>query len=181
MENQEIIIKFCKLCSWTYEVWSTQRTIFDDNADLKSFEKLKCVDFLRRFNIILQEYTLLQIVKLHDPANQGINKNLSLDYIVNNIDWDQGAKSNLEKLKNRLDELLGNCLAVARRKSLCHNDFGITINNTTCGEFAKDVDMEYFEKLQEFIDIAHDKIVGGPYPFNDLAKSDTNVFISCLK
>jgi len=179
-KERKIISKFCSLCSWVYEVWLTYKGLFDDNPNLKKFDKSKNVYLLKRLNIVLQEYSLLQIIKLHDPATLYGNKNTSIDYIVTNITWDEETRNTLNSLKLRLDLLMQKPLKDARRKTLCHNDLYVMLEGKTLGQFDTDLDNEYFVKLQEFVNIVYDKVFNEPYPFDYLCKNDIESFISSL-
>lgn len=192
MNNQnKIIEKFCELCDQTYKVWITKRTICDDNLKLDVLNDLKCANFLNYINDILQEYMLLQIIKLHDPEKQFNHENLTLEYIVNHIDeWktagDSLAKESFKKiaelkeLKQDLDDLFIDQIKPARMKILCHNDLETTLNNLNLGEFEENIDQTYFIKLQNFVNILHELFIGGKFPFFSIAQNEAEAFLSCL-
>lgn len=188
MNNQnEIILEFCNLCDKTYKVWITKRTICDDNPKLDALQDLKCEIFLKYINGILQEYMLLQIIKLHDPEKQFNNENLTLEYIVNHIDKWEPLKTasptmtaDLKKLKEDLDDFFIEQIKPARMKILCHNDLETTLKHLNLGEFKKDSDKTYFIRLQDFVNILHNSFIGGHYPFDSIAQNEAEVSLACL-
>ncbi|MDD2524225.1 MAG: hypothetical protein WCS83_04765 [Endomicrobiia bacterium] len=200
MNNQnEIIEKFCELCDKTYQVWITKRTICDDNLKLEGLNDSKCVNFLNYINDILQEYMLLQIIKLHDPEKQFNHENLTLEYIVNHIDkweplrepspkesFEKIAKniddniSDLKELKEDLDDLFIKQIKPARMKILCHNDLETNLENSNLGEFKENSDKTYFIKLQNFVNVLHESFIGGQYPFFSIAQNEAEAFLACL-
>jgi len=171
--------EFCKLCEWAYECWITHKRLFDDNPN-KDVTIGKFKDFTYRLSIITQEYMLLQICKLHDPAEQSGKYNLTINYIVEHGGW--GTENNrIKKLKTQLDDLR-NHLLPARNKILSHNDLETIVNGTILGKFPQGMDEKYFAALQELADAVSDKWLGRPvYPFNNLAGADVEEFLAGLE
>ncbi len=134
---------------------------------------------LARLSIVAHEYCLLQIAKLHDPAIQGGKSNLTLRYIIEYGGWDQGTVEKLKMLCVEL-EAFAQEIRDARNQILSHNDLIAIIAGTPLGAFEQDKDVRYFDCLQEFVDLVHDETIGGPYPFNDLAKDDAVVLAGML-
>ena len=63
-------------------------------------------------------------------------------------------------------------LRAPRNKVLTHSDLTAILKDEPLGTFEKDKDVMYFERLQRLVNIIHEKSIGGPFPFNDLAKAD---------
>lgn len=175
--SKDIAIEFCKLSDWAYECWITHRNLFDDNRDHENTIG-KSKYFTQRLSIITQEYCLLQISKLHDPAIMRNSLNLTIEYIVRFGCWGQDEKK-VSSLQNQLSGLWSN-IKVARNKSLAHNDLETIMNNAAHGQFTKDLDVKYFEALQELVNMVHEKWHSEPYPFNDLAQADVEEFLNVL-
>jgi hypothetical protein len=169
--------KFCEVCNWAYESWVTHKLLFDEN-DLPESNIGKVPYFTHRLATITQEYCLQQIAKLHDPAVQSNLLNLTIDYMVRYGDWGE-RKEEVERLQATLLDLW-NRLKPARNKILAHNDLMTLMSDTALGEFPKGLDDEYFVTLQAFVNEVYDKWVGGPWPFNDLAKADVREFLALL-
>jgi len=176
--SKDVALKFCKICEWAYEVWVTHTHLFDEN-EARDNNIEKSAYFTRRLCMITQEYALQQIAKLHDPAIQGNSLNLTIDYIVRFGEWGEKA-SDIEKISNELFALWKH-LKAARNKIIAHNDLEAFMANSTLGSFPKDMDIEYFTALQALVNEVHEKWVGGPYLFSDLAKTDVLEFLALLE
>lgn len=172
--------EFCKLCGWAFETWLNHRALFDCNQRSAELQKSLASDTLFRLSVISQEYSLLQIAKLHDKAIIGGNITLSIEYVVNYGGWSPTTKTHLESLQRKL-ELFAAGIRGARNKSLSHNDLSSIVSGATLGSFAEGEDVEYFKNLQEFVDLVHDEVIGGPWPFDDLVNNDVAAFLTMLK
>ncbi len=87
-----------------------------------------------------------------------------------------------DDIKRIHDRLLGlwERLKPARNKALAHNDLETLMADAALGSFPAGADNEYFDALQALVNEVHEKWVGGPYPFNDLAKADVEEFLALL-
>ena len=176
--SRDIALKFCELCNWVYESWVTHKLIFDDNNNAEQ-NIGKAAAFANRLSFITQEYCLQQIAKLHDPAIQRNSLNLTIDFMVRFGEWgERGADieiihANLLALWERLKR--------ARNKALAHNDLETLMANAPLGVFPEGADDQYFEALQALVNEVHQKWVGGPFQFNDLAKADVLEFLALLE
>lgn len=176
--SRDTAVKFCELCNWVYETWVTHKVLFDKNRAPEN-NIGKTPYFTSRLSIITQEYCLLQIAKLHDPAKQGNSCNLTVDYIVLFGDW--GGRA--DAIKNIHDNLSGlwKQIRPARNKALAHNDLATLMADTALGSFPEGADEDYFATLQTLVNEVHEKWVDGPYPFNDRAKADVEEFLALLE
>ena len=176
--SRDIALKFCELCNWTYEVWVTHKRLFDKNKIPES-NIGKCVAFTNRLSVITQEYSLQQIAKLHDPARQGNSLNLTIDYMVRFGEWGE-RRGDIEKIHAKLLNLWKH-LRPARNKALAHHDLEMLMADASLGDFPGGMDDEYFDALQALANEVHNKCIGGPYPFNDLAQVDVEEFLALLE
>lgn len=183
MLPKAVVEKFCGICDWTRQVWLIQRALFEENPRAEVLKGSQCVYLLERLNLITQEYALQQLAKLHDPAEQGrgkaIKTNLSLAYVAGHKGWDVTTTARLADIKKSLDDLAAPIL-VARHKILSPNDFDTHLNDRALGAFPVDNDERYFVLLREFVDLVHDKVIGGPFPFDDLLLNDVDCFVAAL-
>ena len=178
--SASVVLEFCKICSWAYEVWLNHRELFDHNPRAAELQKSRAGDELARLSVISQEYALLQIVKLHDRAEMNGKFTLGIDYIVTYGGWSDSIRVNLDGLANELKELASQ-LRGARNKYLSHNDLATILEGATLGAFAQGADDRYFETLQEFVNTVHEQVIGGPWPFSDLVKNDVAEFLATFK
>jgi hypothetical protein len=174
-----VVVEFCKLCGWAYETWLNHRELFDDNARADKLWQSWAGDTLARLSVISQEYSLLQVAKLHDSAVVSGKITLSIDYVVNYGAWSAPVRSRLEALQIKLNGF-GSQLRNARNKSLSHNDLAAVVSGAPLGAFAKGEDEAYFQTLQELVNIVHGEVVGGPWPFDSLVKNDVAAFLAVL-
>lgn len=174
----DVAKKFCELCNWAYECWLTHKRLFDENDHTeKTIGKAKY--FTTWLSTVTQEYVLLQICKLHDPAIQRNSLNITIDYISRFGDWGSDAEK-IQKIVFRLTTLFEK-IKSARNKVLAHNDLEALMNSAALGEFPKGLDDEYFSALQELVNEVNEKWFDGPYPFNDLAGADVDEFLHTLE
>ncbi len=178
--SESVVKKFCEVCGWAYEVWLNHRELFDHNPRAAELQKSWAGDALARLSVISQEYALLQIVKLHDPAEVRGNITLGIDYIVTYGGWSDSVRAHLDVLANELNNFASQ-LRDARNKSLSHNDLAPIVAGATLGAFAQGADEKYFEILQEFVNTVHEQVIGGPWPFNDRVKNDVAEFLTTIK
>ena len=173
-------MEFCKLCNWAHEAWLNHRELFDKNPRAAELQKSWAGDALARLSIISQEYSLLQVVKLHDRAVVSGNATLGIDYILTYGGWSNTVRTHLETLAAKLNRFSSQ-LRAARNKLLSHNDLGTIVAGATLGTFADGEDEEYFKVLQEFVNTVHGEVVGEPWPFYDLVKNDVCALLATIK
>jgi hypothetical protein len=78
----------------------------------------------------------------------------------------------LGKLPTRLSD--------ARDKILAHHDREVAVASAVLGGFPEGMDDAYFETLQAFVSLVHNKCIGGPHLFGHFAKLDTELFVEAL-
>ena len=178
--SSHVAIEFCKLCDWAYQVWLNHRELFDDNPRSGELQKSMAADTLLRLSKISHEYTLLQIAKLHDRAVISGEVTLGIEYVLKYGGWNQSTLDELKGIAIKLECLAGS-LRTVRNRILSHNDLGAVLSGAPLGEFKKDEDIQYFDALQQFVNVVHASVVGGPYPFDDLVKNDVVAFLVVIK
>jgi len=176
--SPDVAKQFCELCNWAYECWITHKRLFDNNDRTKTTIG-RAEYFTARLSVITQEYSLLQICKLHDPAIQRDSVNITIDLIVRFGDWGP----DVERINEHVLRLTGlfDKLKPARNKVLAHNDLEAIMESAALGGFPEDLDDEYFSALQELVNAVSEKWLDGPYPFNDLAGADVEEFLHVLE
>ena len=178
--SPRVVKEFCKLCDWTFQVWLNHRELFDENPRAVELQKSMGAETLARLNTISQEYTLLQIAKLHDPSVVSGQITLGIEYIVKYGGWDQQLLEKLSGLADQLNEFARGLRSV-RNKALSHNDLAAILSSSVLGEFEKGEDVKYFHVLQELVDLVHSEVIGGPSPFDDLVKNDVVALMAIIK
>jgi len=175
-----VVREFYNLCNRAHELWINHLELFDKNPrNAEITESIARPEWNRLFSIS-QEYSFLQIVKLHDKAVMNGNITLGIDYVFTYGGWSSSVRSDLERLKEKLDRF-ANQLRGVRNKVLSHNDLATILAGARLGSLAEGDDEKYFEALQEFVNIVHDQVVGGPCPFSNLVKNDIAFFLRTIK
>jgi hypothetical protein len=177
--TRQVVLKFCELCQWAYEVWVLRRAMFEDNPDIGKFRDGPHGYFLHNFGTISHEYALTQIIKLHDPAIQQKSLNLTIEYIVEYGAWDKQTLAELRSLRDRLD-VLAQKIRPARHKIMVHNDLATLPADEPLGAFPADADRTYFASLQELVNIVHERVIGGPHPFGGQSRGDAHLLFRAL-
>jgi hypothetical protein len=85
------------------------------------------------------------IAKLHDPATQFGQNNLSIGFIIDNGLWDRETRMRLGMIRAKLDAF-EELLRPARNKMMAHNDLKAILLRPTLGEFPGVADVEYFQE-----------------------------------
>lgn len=173
--SPQILAEFWQICNAAYECWLARRSLFDDNAELDQLGRTHCAELLGHLSIVTQRDVLHQIAKLHDPAKQFGQNNLSIGHVIDNGLWDRETRMRLSVLQAKLDAF-ASLLREARNKLTAHNDLAAILAGQPLGKFPLGADIEYFKYLQELVDI----VTGGPHPFNDLIRNDALVFVETL-
>jgi hypothetical protein len=178
--HSEIVIdKFCNLCQWAYESWRTRRILFDDKTRSAKLQISRSGKALYRISEIMQDYWILQVSKLHDPASQQGQINLGIDYMIRFGGWDITTKSKLETLQTQLNELAAK-IRQARNKILSHNDLETILNESTLGAFPAEADTEYFKILEEFTNIVCENSTGESWHYSTDVEPEAELLISSL-
>lgn len=154
--------------------------MFDKNPRAKELKESIGADALARLNMISHEYTLLQITKLHDNPFMKGSVNLGINYMVECGMWSPVASDKLKLLADKLNKFAKNFRGL-RNKVLSHNDLNAILSGEVLGEFNTGEDIQYFEALQQFVDLVHGEVVGGPRPFNDLVENDVVALMAMIK
>lgn len=119
--SQEVAKQFEQQCMWVHQSWQTRKCLFDNKSYLPTFQQPHYEHFFLRLSIILQEYWMQQVAKLHDPAGKPGQANLSVDYMIECGDWDDGTKTQLNELRKKMLPFAAK-MKTPRNKLLAHND-----------------------------------------------------------
>lgn len=173
--DTQIVREFWEVCNAAYECWLARRGLFEDNAELKQLGHTHCAQLLAHLGMVTQRDLLHQIAKLHDPAKQFGQNNLSIGFIIDNGFWDRETRMRLSMVRAKLDAFAA-LLREARNKLTAHNDLATILAGQPLGQFPIGADIEYFKDLQELMDI----VAGTPRPFNDVVRNDARIFVEAL-
>ena len=176
-----VIQEFCYLCDRAHELWLHHLELFDNNTRADELNKASFTgDEFRRLSIISHEYSMLQIVKLHDPAVIRGDITLGINCVLTYGDWSDCVRARLEELAKELNGF-ASPLRGPRNKILTHNDLDTIKAGATLGAFTEGADKKYFKALKEFANTVHEEVVGGPWAFDDGVRSDVAAFLDAIK
>ena len=91
--------------------------------------------------------------------------------------------TSLQSRSSKLRELLAGFIKPARDKILAHNDLETILHGSELGGFSEDADEQYWELLQEFLNIVYKKSVGTPAPelrSRDAIWADADAFLDSM-
>lgn len=94
--------------------------------------------------------------------------------------WSAETAAKLGQLAEKLNGF-SKGLRTVRNKALSHNDLAAILSGATLGEFESNEDIQYFTTLQDFVDVVHAEVIGGPWPFDDLVKNDVVALMAMVK
>ena len=175
-----VVMDFCTLCDKAHEYWLNHLELFDNNPrNTELMESIARPEWVR-LSVISQEYSLLQVVKLHDNAVMNGNITLGIDYVLTYGGWSDSVRPHLEELAKELGDFAKQLRGV-RNKILSHYDLASILADAPLGGFAEGADEKYFKDLQEFVNIVHGEVIGGPLPFCNLVKNDIAYFLRTIK
>ena len=175
-----VVTEFCNLCNDAYTSWLTRKYLFDLNPDFAEFKHPHYEHFFQRLSDITQKYWLHQLAKLHDPAVQSGQINLTISYVIEYGQWDSDTATILKDLQSKMISLASS-IKMARNKLLSHNDLASILTGGPLGAFDPGEDVKYFDNLKQFANLVHDKVVGGFFPFDDFVQNDVEIFVHCFK
>lgn len=177
--SRALLDKLWDQCNWAHEIWTLRRALIDGNRRKRTLEKGPHIDFISATGNALQEYALLQIAKLHDPAVMSGRVCLTLNYVVEYGGWDEATQRKLTALKKRLDTFHGT-IRPARNRLISHNDLATVLNGQPLGAFESGADQKYFKALHSFVSSAYRGAVGGPCASFSSLKTETRRAVAVL-
>ena len=164
---------FCNLCQWVYECWTTHSNLLEClPARLEEERSVPFVDFmetphgrcLERLNVMSHEYIILQIAKLHDPARQGRNENLSVGFFLSQDLWTEDEHAALRDIAIELEGFYAQ-VENARNKILAHNDRRVFKRDSPLGGFREGDDERYFRTLGQLCSMIWNKFTIRNWPY----------------
>jgi len=177
--SQEIAKQFEQQCIWANQSWRTRKCLFDNKSNLPAFQQPHYEHFFLRLSFILQEYWMQQVAKLHDPAGRTAQHNLSVDYMVECGDWDGGAKTRLNELRDKMLPFATK-MKPPRNKLLAHNDVATILSPTELGTFDEGEDVEYFKNLKAFAEIIVSTVLSEHFDYDNAVCADVALFVTAF-
>lgn len=163
-----LIEQFIARCRIAYDTCELSKELLKNRN--KAFFENPLNDILfGTINNIAIEHGLLQISKLHDSSQQRGNKNLSIQYVIEHGNWENGVKEELTQLYLEMQKFYA-YIKPARNRALCHNDVQSIELKEVVGSFKEGEDEIYFQKLEAFIGIITRETYKEDFQFNTYMK-----------
>jgi hypothetical protein len=172
-----IIKEFGDECHRVFAFWRMLKCLFDDNTDVTCLKAPHYEHFFYTIRSALYDACTQGIVRLHDPAIQLGRKNLTVNYIVEKMQWSAQQKGKLEDLRREMRRFVDK-LKPGRNRFTAHNDLDTLLQKIPFGLFEIGEDQEYFCNLEQFASI----VFGEQFIFSDsLIENDVAFFMTAFK
>ena len=176
---QEIVKQFEQQCIWAHQSWKTRKCLFDNESNLPAFQQPHYEHFFLRLSVVLQEYWMQQVAKLHDLAGKPGQHNLSVNYMIECGDWDVGTEAQLTELRDKMLPFVKK-MKPPRNKLAAHNDVDTILAATKFGKFDAGEDLEYFERLKAFTEIVVNLILREHFCYDNAVLTDVALIVDAF-
>lgn len=180
MSEQDAIKRFCDQCRRLKLIYDYYYELYETNEmRLKLLEEV-AHNFFYDLQGILMEFIFLNICKLTDPARSRKDNNLTIKYILDEID--DGVRRNLEldALSEKLHEFRS-YIKLARHKVITHGDLNTIASGKKLGAFPEGADKEFWKNLQEFVNRLYKYYFDTIYPLDTANLSGADDLVAALK
>jgi hypothetical protein len=177
--SQEVVRQFEQQCIWAHQAWQTRKYLFDNNSSLPVFQQPHYGHFFFRLSVIPQEYWMLQVAKLHDPAGRPGQHNLSVDYMIECKGWDEATKARLIELRDKMLPFAAK-MKTPRNKLLAHNNVATILSAVEYGDFDEGADVEYFKSLKSLMEIVVSAVLGEHFDYDTSVSADVDLFAAAF-
>jgi hypothetical protein len=176
---------FANYCVFMRSIYLHARELFETtSAEDKALMGNTAGMFFGDLNRVLNEYVILQVCKITDPAHDVYNNdNHTIAFLLEHYDF----SSDLPIL-NRLKELRASMQAFrkkiepARHKLISHLDRATILAGRPLGAATDEEWDQFWLDLEKFINIVHRKIIGSPFYLNGVAgRSDAGDLLKALR
>jgi len=177
--SKEVVRRFEQQCIWVHQSWQTRKCLFDDKSNLPTFQQPHYEHFFYRFSIILQEYWMQQVAKLHDRARSFGQDNLTVDYMIECGCWENETKTRLSDLREKIRPFAEK-MRTPRNKLLAHNDLATILSAAKLGAFDEGEDIEYFEHLKALAEIVVNTVLDEHFHYDTAVLADIALFVDAF-
>lgn len=167
------LIRFGDHCNWTWDCFQLARA-YCNAEDIHGWCGVDSYLVL-----ILREYSLLQIAKIHDPKESSGHANHSLDYLV--VRYGAERDPLVAAFKNENAELI-EVVCQARKKVIAHNDLNALDSACRFGAFEDGADDNYFRTLHQVVSRLYERAGIGPFPeWPRFGQQDAEEFLEVVR
>ena len=135
--------------------------------------------FFGDLNRVLNEYVILQVCKITDPAHQGNYDNHTIAFLLEHYDFSSDPQ--LKNLGARM-QAFRKKIECARHKLISHLDRDAILAGHPLGAATDQEWDQFWLDLEKFINIVHRKVKGSPFYLSDVAgRSDAGDLLKALR
>jgi hypothetical protein len=171
----EIIQEFCQECHRVHAYWQMLKYLFDENPEVDSLKAPHYEHFFAVIKSSLYESFVQGVARLHDRAIQFNQPNLTVNYLIEQVQWDTATATRLIELRQNMLPFVEK-LRPARNKFTAHNDLNAILQQPVLGAFDKPDDFDYFIDLEEFASVA----LGERFLFGNFVQTDVALFMTAF-
>ena len=150
--------------------------LFDENPDVNVLRAPHYEHFFAVIKSSLYESFVQGITRLHDKAVILGNENLTINYVIERIEWDAATNAKLNELRQKMTPFADK-LRPARHKFMAHNDLNTILQRPLLGVFEKGEDDAYFVALEGFVSTA----LGDQFLFGNFVPTDVALFMAAFE
>jgi AbiU2 len=183
--TQDIEI-FANHCVFMRSIYLHARELFETcSADDRALMNATARTFFDDLNWVLNEYIILQVCKITDPAQDYRNNdNHTIAFLLQHYDFSNDPPTTLTRLEELRADLQAfrEKLLPARNKLISHLDRDAILTGRPLGAASDEEWNQFWLDLQDFIYIVHRKIMGSSFYLNGVAgQSDAGDLLKVLR
>jgi transcriptional regulator with XRE-family HTH domain len=181
LDPAAILDEFIVVCTSARNDFDLYESLF--RADQRKLNLLLSTAplFFQDIGRILEGNLFLHLCKLTDPAGVGFKTNLTTNFILEKLPWQETVKTRLQEINNRLMAFRRH-IEPARSKRLAHLDVASQVERQAAlGKFPDGADLQFLNDLQEFINVAYGHLHnGGAWSIEAAMSLDTDQLVKAL-
>jgi len=168
---KKIVTQFCDQCRYAKYKYKQYFILYESGeVRLELLEKI-APDFFRNLQIILKDDIFLNICKITDPACCGKRGNLTIKYILKQIESKTLEELKLNELSDKIHKFR-DYIVEARNKIIGHLDCETITSNRSLGGFPKTASDDFWIDLQEFVNRIHKHYLDDAFTLDPIPTTD---------
>jgi hypothetical protein len=142
---------FREECIWCCIVFRTHEALFEQGPEQDSLLRKSAPNFFFDYSVMLQEYHVMLVGRLTDPAASRGNNNCTVDYLTNRLAQEGVLTS---EISNIADELMAyrKHIKPSRDKLVAHRDLDAVTKGVPHSSWPMQKVLEFHENLNRFCD-----------------------------
>ncbi len=185
MALKDEIEAMANFCVHLRSVWRHYEILFEEGELRRTLLHRVAPTFFGDLNQVLIEQLVLQICRLTDPAVTNGRTNLTLDYVLQEVDF-TGAPEQQARATALRDSIkvFRSKVVPARNRLIGHLDRDAVIAGVPLGGASEAEWTQFWEDLDQFLNLVHTRYVdpSGTFHLNDVGMiSDADSLVKALK